>query len=143
MTAAARTIQVDTVTLHRNVIATVFAEMDRRENGAVTLAAFSDRAFTRADTFIRVACEHAAGAVHTLTPPAVIARDPTELVIASDQERALVVLERLAEGDRFIVVEDRMGRALQHWVDEGFAGLDEEGYFLTPAGRTHAEKVLG
>lgn len=143
MGAAAHAFRVDTVTLHRNHIAAVFAEMERRNHGAATCTAFSEQSFERADTFIRVACEHAAGAVPNITPPWVATTARSEIVMAEDQARALEVLERLADGDRFIVDDERMARALQHWVDQGCAGRDEDGYFLTPAGRTHVEKVFG
>lgn len=143
MGAAAHTFSVDTVTLHRNHIAAVFAEIDRLDHGAATSAAFCDRAFARADRFIRVAREHAAGAVPDVTPPMVATTPHTEIVMAGDQARALEALERLADGDRFIVEDERMARALQHWIDQGCAGRDEDGYFLTPAGRTHAERLLG
>lgn len=138
-----QTISVDRVTLHRNTIAAVFCELDRRAAGAVSGQAFETRAFEQADDFIRIACEHAAGFVPNVVPPVIARANPTELRLHEDQARALEVLERLAEGDRFIVEDERMGRALQHWVDQGFAGRDEDGHFLTPAGRTHAERTLG
>lgn len=136
MNAAVRTIQVDTVTLHRNHIAGILAEMDRR-GIAFHVAGQLAPAYALADSFIRVAGEQAAGMV--ATPRC----NPQELVLGTDQDRALETLERLAEGDRFIVDDERTGRALQHWVDQGVAARDEDGYFLTPAGRTHAETVLG
>jgi hypothetical protein len=66
---AEATKPIDTVTVHRTAIAEIFAEADRRANAGEpngTPAQFegeSDSAFhlRAADTFIHIACEHAAG----------------------------------------------------------------------------------
>jgi len=134
----ARVITVDTVTLKRHEIASIFAEMARR---ATPPTPSLDWPTARADAFIGLACELAAGLVprhHALH----VAGSAIDHAMSDDQGRALELLERLAEGGRFILEDERFGRALQYWVSRGYAACDEEGYFLTPSGRTFAESIL-
>ena len=75
--------------------------------------------------------------LNTPPPPARVPAPLTAVEIA----QAWRLLERLGAGGRFIPADERIGCAMQHLAGEGFAGRDEDGFFLTPSGRTVAEKA--
>lgn len=72
---------------------------------------------------------------------------PAHLLTTGDdvtprQLDALAVLERLDDSSRFSPHAEDMAASLTHWLAQGVAGRDEDGFFLTPNGRTLAERLL-
>lgn len=85
-------------------------------------------------------------AYSVLFPPLakVTPRDGLAAMVAAtarDMTEAHEALERLGDGDRYIPACDHRERALHGLVQQGLAGVDEEGFFLTPSGRTHSERA--